>query len=112
MMENMKDKKYLWMILGIIDLIIIDQIIKFFIVRHLYRSSISVIEGALSLTYVENTGVAFGLGAGGRIPIIILNLIIIAILIKFVVDKKDSLSKLAVARNNFSNRGRFKQSYR
>ncbi|MCL2383948.1 MAG: signal peptidase II [Oscillospiraceae bacterium] len=104
----MKNKKYLWMTAGIFDLIIIDQIIKFLIIRHLYRASISVIEGVLDLTYVENTGAAFGLGADGTIPIIVLNIIIIAILIRFVIIKKEKLSKPTIVRINFSFRWRLK----
>jgi lipoprotein signal peptidase len=55
----MKDKKYLW-IIAILLLVFIDQLIKFAVLKNINRG-ISVIPDILDLSYVENTGVAFGL---------------------------------------------------
>lgn len=55
----MKDKKYLW-IIAILILAMIDQLIKIAVLKNI-NSSISVIPNILDLSYVENTGVAFGL---------------------------------------------------
>lgn len=46
-------------------LIAIDQLIKFAVLKHLEPiGSITVIDKVLSLTYVENTGAAFGSFSG------------------------------------------------
>ncbi len=52
-------------IMMIAFLIAIDQIIKFIVLKHLEPiGSITVIDKVLSLTYVENTGAAFGSFSG------------------------------------------------
>lgn len=52
-------------IMTIACLIAIDQIIKFIVLKHLEPiGSITVIDKVLSLTYVENTGAAFGSFSG------------------------------------------------
>jgi signal peptidase II len=52
-------------IMTIALLIAIDQIIKFIVLKHLEPiGSITVIDKVLSLTYVENTGAAFGSFSG------------------------------------------------
>lgn len=52
-------------IMTIAFLIAIDQIIKFIVLKHLEPiGSITVIDKVLSLTYVENTGAAFGSFSG------------------------------------------------
>jgi len=52
-------------IMTIVFLIAIDQIIKFFVLKYLEPiGSITVIDKVLSLTYVENTGAAFGSFSG------------------------------------------------
>lgn len=56
----MKKKKYLWMIIGILILIVLDQIIKAAIFKHFYDANITLINGVLDLSYVENAGSAFG----------------------------------------------------
>jgi len=46
----------------IICLITIDQLVKLTVTNSIYNSSITVIKGVLNLTYIENTGGAFGIG--------------------------------------------------
>ena len=75
----------------IIFLVVIDQIAKFAILKNIYNSSITIIQGILSFTYVENTGGAFGIGNNSTIMFILVNVIVITIITKFIISKKDDL---------------------
>lgn len=87
-----KNKKIILVVLLTIFLIIIDQLVKFIIVNNLYNSTITVLNEVLNLTYVENTGGAFGIGSNNTIMFVIVNIIIITIIIKFILSKKDDVS--------------------
>ena len=71
----------------IIFLVIIDQLVKFSVIKNIYNSSITIINGALNLTYIENTGGAFGIGNNSTIMFIIVNIIIITLATKFIISK-------------------------
>lgn len=75
----------------IIVIIVIDQLIKFIIVDNLYNSSINIIEGILNFTYIENTGGAYGIGNGSTAMFIIVNAIIITLIGKFILSKKNDI---------------------
>lgn len=75
----------------IIIFVLIDQIIKINITEKLRYSTMNIIEGILNFTYVENTGGAYGIGNNSVSTIIIVNIIIITILGKFVLAKKDEI---------------------
>ncbi len=66
----------------IVALVVIDQITKIFAAAYLPDTpeGVSVIDGVLSLYYVENTGISFSLLASKLVLIIIVTSIIIAIL--------------------------------
>ena len=87
-----KNKRIILIILLTIFLVIIDQLAKFGIIKNLYNSTITIFEGILNFTYVENTGGAFGIGSNNIIMFVIVNIIIIAIIIKFILSKKDEIS--------------------
>ena len=80
-----------------ICLIIIDQIIKMCIVKNIYNSSFMIINKILKLTYVENTGGAFGIGSNSTFILIIVNSIIIGLLGNFIVSKKDNISMVMLS---------------
>lgn len=89
-------KKFL--ILIIIFIIAIDQFAKFLVVSNLQGQSIELMENVLNLTYVENTGGAYGIGATSSILILIgLNVLIIAVLIKLLYEAKQNISKLGLS---------------
>ncbi|MDO5556100.1 MAG: signal peptidase II [Clostridia bacterium] len=87
-----KNKKILIIILVLIISISIDQIIKAIVVNNLYKSSTDIFEGVLSLTYIENTGGAFGIGSNSIIMFIIVNIIVIAITARFLLLKKEHIN--------------------
>lgn len=73
---------------------IADQIIKYFVFSNLKPiGAVSVIDNLLSLTYVENRGVAFGMFSDMRWLFIALTIVVIALVIIIMFYKKPS-SKL------------------
>ena len=87
----MKIKKYLWIIAAVVIIVIIDQTIKFGFVQYWGNTDITVINNALNITYVENQGMAFGIGLGSRITIILMNVTVITLIIYFIISRKEQL---------------------
>ncbi len=87
-----ENKKLILLSIMIILIVIIDQITKYVIAKNLYNSSIPIINGLLNFTYVENKGSAFGIGSNSTIMFIVVNIIIIALITKFIISKKDDIS--------------------
>lgn len=83
----MKNKKALLIILGIF-IILLDQITKAILIG----KNITIIPNVLNFTYTENTGVAFGIGANNLILIIIVNIVVLGIIIKFIKERKEQVN--------------------
>ena len=77
----MKNKKTT-ILLGIL-IIILDQITKILLVK----KNITIIPRILNFTYTENIGLAFGIGANNILMIIIVNIVILGIIIKFLKER-------------------------
>ena len=70
-------------------LIVIDQILKFWAYNHLSPvGSISVIPDFFSLTYVENTGAAWGMFKGATWFLVAMPIIVIILAIIYLICKK------------------------
>ncbi len=87
-----ENKKIIFLAIMIVLIIVIDQIIKFAIVKNIYASSITVLEGVLNFTYVENIGGAYGIGNDSTLMFIIVNVIVITLITKFILSKKNDIS--------------------
>lgn len=87
-----KNKKIILVFLLIISLVIIDQTVKSIIVNKFYNSTIVIFDGILNLTYVQNTGGAFGIGSNSTIMFVIINVIIITIITRFILSKKSEIN--------------------
>ena len=89
-----------------------DQLVKIFVIDKLYKSSIIIFDNLLNLTYVENTGGAFGIGSNSTIMFIIVNIIVITLLAKFVISKANEINfrYINFYMSNYSRRDR--KSYR
>ena len=83
----MKNKKALLIILGIF-IILLDQITKAILIG----KNITIIPNILNFTYTENTGVAFGIGSSNLILIIIVNIVVLGIIIKFIKERKEQVN--------------------
>ena len=71
--------------IGIIILLLIilfDQVTKMILINQ----NITIIPNFLSFNYIQNTGAAFNMGTNNIITIIIINVIIIGLIIKFIKD--------------------------
>ena len=67
----------------------IDLLIKFIVSTRLAPiGSLPVIKGVLNLTYVRNTGVAFGLFPGQRLLLILIGIAVCAVVVYFYVNAK------------------------
>lgn len=85
-------KKYIKEIITIISVIIfiiIDQVTKIFLAQ-----DIMLIEGVLKLSDVHNTGGAFGIFSTNIITVILLNVFVLAFMIRFLILKKEYISIL------------------
>lgn len=77
----------------IILLIAIDQIIKAVIVNIINKLSLNIIPNVLKLSYVENTGAAWGI-LNARICLILLDALIIFAIIKIATKAKNELDNI------------------
>ena len=95
----MKLKKYYWMIISFL-IIILDQISKILVDKLIpLNSSISVIKNFFSICYVQNKGAAFSILQNARWVFIIFTIIIVAAAI-FVLIKgyfKSNFATLSIA---------------
>lgn len=81
--------KKIVLIIGTI-LLLLDQIIKCIVINN----NFVLIPGFLNLTYTENTGIAFGLNENNVILIILVNVVILGIIIKFLKENMDKIDML------------------
>lgn len=82
-------KKYLYIVLFIIGLVLIDQVSKLLVVNYL-SDKIVLINNFFSLDYVKNTGAAFGFFSGN---IFFLVLITLALVIYLIYELKQNIEK-------------------
>ena len=98
------NKKHLIIIIGLI-IILLDQITKILVINE----NIILIPNLLLFTYTQNTGTAFGIGSNNAIIIIILNIIVLGVIIKFLKERKDDvemnifISLILIASGGISN---------
>jgi len=76
----------------IICLVTIDQLVKLNVIKNIYNTSTTVIDEVLNLTYIENTGGAFGIANNNTIMFVIINIIVITIISKIIILKRNEIS--------------------
>ena len=74
-----KDKKYIWKILIIMALVLVDLATKVYFANYFEsgNSNINLLGGLITLTYVRNTGAAFGVLANNTIFLAIISAIFV-----------------------------------
>lgn len=87
-----ENKKIIFLAMMIVLIIVIDQVAKCAIVKNIYNSNITILEGILNFTYVENTGGAYGIGNDSTLMFIIVNAVVITLITKFILSKKNDIS--------------------
>lgn len=85
-----KAKKYIKIIFIVLILILIDQAVKFMIPEE----EKILIPGLLKITYAKNTGGAFSIGSNSLAQIIIINIIILAFAIRFLLTNYEKSTRL------------------
>ena len=85
-------KKYVYIIISILVLILIDQITKLII--SMTDSTIFFIDGIIHFTFTKNTGGAFSLAQNNLLGIIITNVIILGIVTHFMITQFNKMDKI------------------
>ena len=80
-------KKKIILAVASIAIIMLDQISKLIMID----KNINIIPQILSFSYTQNTGVAFGLISNNIIFVIIFNIVILGIIIKFLKENNESI---------------------
>ena len=82
----------------ILIIVFADQLIKFYIINNFsYGQSLAIIENIFHLTFVKNTGAAFGIFKGGNIFFIVISILIILFLLFYFYRyfKKNIYTKIS-----------------
>lgn len=91
------NKKYIILIVLILLIVILGQGLKSYIVKNYKeQGSTNLIENIMNITYVENTGGAWGIGQDDIATFIIVNILVIGIIIRFIVTQKERIGKLTL----------------
>lgn len=87
-----ENKRYIVLIIAIITLVILGQWLKNYVIDN-YKGyeSTCLIENLVNITYVENTGGAWGVGQGDIATFIIVNIMVIGIIVRFIITQKDRI---------------------
>lgn len=93
-MKNLS-KKYK-IIIFVSILVILEQLTKIIILMNRDKLPINVINNIFMLSYVENSGVAFGIKVGSVWTFIIVNVIVLGIIITFMKSQLSELNNKTV----------------
>lgn len=75
--------------------LIADQLSKLYTAQVLSKGALVLIPGVLELTYLKNTGAAWGMFQGARIPFILLTVAFLVLCLWFYKKKRVVLTKLS-----------------
>lgn len=74
-------KKYIYLLVGVLILVLLDQIVKELVVKFISGNDLILINNFLKFSYVKNTGAAFSIFSGNLLFLIIVTIILISYLI-------------------------------
>ena len=94
-MKNV-NKKYK-IIIFVTVLVLLEQLIKVSIVMNRDKLPITVINNVFMLSYVENSGAAFGIKVGSVWSFIVINVVILGIIIKLMYSQFQELNNKTIA---------------
>lgn len=97
-MESKEIAKKTIIITGII--IVLDQLLKYIAIKFCSEVNIEIIPGILTLSQIENTGIAFGLNEGNLKNIIITSAIIF-FMIRYLFTQKKFINKITLTTVDF-----------
>ena len=99
--EKLKNNNLILVFVITILLVIVLQVITVVIYTNFKNMSTELLKDVLNLTYVENTGGAFGIGQNDTISFILVSIIVLAIIIHFMISQKDKINKLTAISLSF-----------
>lgn len=76
----------------VLILIVILQVTTLFVINNIKDNNQELISNVLKMTYIENTGGAFGIGQNSTAGFVIVSLIVIAIILRFLISKRESMN--------------------
>ncbi len=83
---------------AIVGIIVLDQISKILVCAYLYGQQVAIIPGILRFSYVENTGMAFGMLSDHRWIFMVLSVIgISAVAVYLYFYQKTTLGRIALS---------------
>lgn len=82
----LKVKKYKWELLVFVLVIILDRITKVLALKFLLSKASVAVLPFFSLTYVENTGSAFGMFQNANLFLLIVSLLVLCLMLKWYKD--------------------------
>lgn len=89
------NKKYK-IIIFVTSLVLLEQLTKIIILMNRDKLPITVINNVFMLSYVENSGVAFGIKVGSVWSFIVINIVILGIIIKFMYSQLQELNNKTI----------------
>lgn len=92
-----ENKRYIILTVLVLLVVILGQVIKSHIVENYKeQGTVNLIKNIMNITYVENTGGAWGIGQDDIATFIIVNVLVIGIIIRFIITQKDRIGKLTL----------------
>lgn len=85
-----KIKKYTIVIVVVLAILILDQTVKLLMVNN--QNEIDILQGILKLNYSENTGIAFGMASGNVVKVILTEILVLFILIRFLTRQIENIN--------------------
>lgn len=83
-------KKYVVIIVIILSILILDQIVKAIMLNQ--ENEIIIFQGILKLNYRENTGNVLGIMNGNILSVIVTDILILTILIRFLIRQIENMN--------------------
>lgn len=93
-----KLKKYTMIIAIILAIIVLDQVAKLWMINN--QNGITILQGILKFDYIESASIAFRIVSGSTLKVIITEILILGILIRFLVrqiENMNMMSKISLA---------------
>lgn len=89
------DKKYV-IVIFVAILIILEQLTKVVVLVNKDKLPINVIENIFMISYVENSGAAFGIKVGSVCSFVAINIVVLGIIIKFIYSQLSELNNKTI----------------
>lgn len=89
------NKKYK-IVIFVTILVLLEQLTKIIILMNRDKLPVTVINNIFMLSYVENSGVAFGIKVGSVWSFIVINVVVLGIIIKFMYSQLQELNNKTI----------------